>query len=160
MFVFDVVPVILCALLCQAWLLRPVLHAALGFTAWCQLPTSRCGSQEPAPGLAAFIPLPTGAEAAVLAGPGSVIGACCGLTVGATVMGPHGEPVLRSSCHHGLYWEEPALQELLLESFFIFLCYIIGVLFSLQISLIPAVLSVRMARRRWVLCVRHHVLAR
>lgn len=66
MFVFDVVPVILCALLCQAWPLRPALpHAGLGLTAWCQLPTAHCRSQEPAPGLAAFIPVPTGTEAAV-----------------------------------------------------------------------------------------------
>lgn len=46
MFVFDVVPVIPCALLCQAWPLHPVLpHAGLGLTAWCRLPTAGARSQ-------------------------------------------------------------------------------------------------------------------
>lgn len=156
MFVFDVVPVIPCALLCQAWPLCPaLLCSGLGLTAWFQLPTARCRSQEPAPGLAAFLPLPRGTEAAVWQ-PSPAIGACCGLRVGATALGPHREPVLESRCHHSLYWEHPALRHwgVAVESLFMILCYIIGVLFALQIFLITAMLSARMARRRWVLRVR------
>lgn len=45
-FVFDVVPVIPYAPLCQAWLLHPVLPSAgLGLIPWCQLPTAGARSQ-------------------------------------------------------------------------------------------------------------------
>lgn len=102
-------------------------------------------------------PTAHGHQGCCLGKPGPATGACCRLRVGATALGPHSKPVLRSQCHHSLYWEEPALRcrGVAVESLFMILCYIIGVLFSLQISLIPAVLSARMARRRWVLCVRN-----
>lgn len=153
-FVFDVAPVIPCALLCQAWPLHPVLPSTgLGLTAWCQLPTAGARSQ-----LQGWClhPLPMGTEAAARGSewqPGAQSGSQR-LRVGTTALAPHNDPVLRSQCHHSLYWEEPALRHkgVAVEILFMILCCI--VLFILQISLIPAVLSARMARRRWVLCVR------
>lgn len=138
---------------------------------WASLPS--CPLQEPgaSSGAGCLHPTARGHQGCCLAKPDPLTGACCGLRVGTTVLGPHSEPVhvtlapctLLDPCttqgNGILYWEEPALRHrgVAVESLFVILCYIIRVLFCLQISLIPAVLSARMARRRWVLCVRHTV---